>query len=97
MREAQAYAKSWNRKMRSNMNNEEQVQDFKNYNKHYGEVYNMINEEQEAEGEEGAEEGAEEAKRAEKKKEKGVFGKLGDKISAKLYKASKINNKKLNM
>jgi hypothetical protein len=75
------------------------VQDFKNYNKHYGEVYNMINEEQEAEGEgeEGEGAGAEEAKRPEKKKEKGVFGKLGDKISAKLYKASKINNKKLNM
>ena len=37
----------------------------------------------------------EEAKKDDnKKKKKGFFGKLGDKISAKLYKASKINAKK---
>ena len=91
MREAQAYAKSWNRRMRSQMNNEEQVKDYQNYNKHFGEVYKMINEEQEDEGE-----NEEESKKA-PKKEKGIFGKLGDKISTKLYGASKINKKKLNM
>ncbi len=42
MREAQAYAKNWNRKMRTHMNNEEQVDAFKNYNQHFGGVYNMI-------------------------------------------------------
>ena len=42
MREAQAYAKSWNRRMRSNMNTEEQNEHFQNFNNNYGEVYNMI-------------------------------------------------------
>lgn len=40
-------------------------------------------------------EGDEEAKH-EPKKKAGFFGKLGDKISAKLYKASKMNKKQLN-
>ncbi len=52
----------------------------------------MIHEEQDNEGDEEMEE----AKQQESKK-KGFFGKLGDKISTKLYNASKINNKKLNM
>jgi len=36
MREAQAYAKNWNRKMRANINSEEQVEHFNNYNQHFG-------------------------------------------------------------
>ena len=42
MREAQVYAKSWNRKMRSNKNNVEQEDCYANYNKHFGGVYDMI-------------------------------------------------------
>ena len=45
--------------MRSNMNNDEQVKNFQNYNKHFGEVYNMINEEQDDEAHHS---GGEEAK-----------------------------------
>ena len=86
MREAQAYAKSWNRKMRSNINNEQQQQQFKNFNNHYGDVYNMI---QEAQDED---EGAEEAKQEQKK---GFFGKMGDKLSAKLFQAKNVNTKKM--
>lgn len=95
MREAQAYAKSWNRRMRSQMTNEEQVHNYQNYNKHFGEVYNMINEEQENDEDELGNE--EESKKDSGKSQKGFLGKLGDKISAKLYNASKINKKKLNM
>ena len=46
MRGAQAYAKSWKRKMRGQISNEEQAMNYQNYNKHFGDVYNMINEEQ---------------------------------------------------
>lgn len=87
MREAQAYAKSWNRKMRSNISNQEQIGHYQNYNKHFGEVYNMINEEAEDEGD------LEEQKKDSEKR--GLFGKLGDKISTKLYKASHVNKREL--
>jgi len=93
MREAQAYAKNWKRKMRSNINDEAQVAQYQNYNKHFGEVFDMINEEQEAQY--GSDNEEDEEAKHEPKKKAGFFGKLGDKISAKLYKASKITGKKL--
>jgi len=80
MREAQAYAKTWKRKMRGQISNEEQAKNYQNYNQKFGEVYNLINEEQE-EAYDSADEAQEEAKKPEVKK-KGAFGKLGDKISA---------------
>ena len=46
MREAQAYAKNWNRKMRSNINTGEQLEQYQNYNNNFGGVYNMIQEQQ---------------------------------------------------
>mmetsp|Transcript_34752 Transcript_34752/g.25901 ORF Transcript_34752/g.25901 Transcript_34752/m.25901 type:complete len:120 (+) Transcript_34752:1728-2087(+) len=107
MVEAQAYAKNWNRKMRSNIQNEEQAADFQNYNKNYGEVYNMIKEQRYESDSEGSGHEAEEEKMqvfgslagaAGKKKKKqaenkGFFGKMGDSISAALFKAQKTNAK----
>ena len=48
---------------------------------------------QEAHEDDAEDEGEEEAKREAPKKQKGLFGKLGDQISTKLYKASRINKK----
>ena len=117
MMEAQVVAKTWNRRMRANINNEEQIADYGNYNRNFNDVYNMIQENQHLEDEqsdhEEEEEGGEEAKKQEKggflgsgaaqksrkkkdaKAEKGIFGRLGDKISAGLFKASKMNQNNL--
>lgn len=46
MTEAQVVAKTWKRRMRKQINNEEQVEDYQNYNRHFGDVYNMIQEHQ---------------------------------------------------
>eukprot|EP00347_Sterkiella_histriomuscorum_P012379 403368807 len=99
MREAQAIAKTWKRQMRGNVQSEEQAVQYQQFNKHFGEVYDMINEEQVEDAD------MEEAKMAPgmgkaagaSKKKAGMFGKLGDKISAGLFKASKINKKQLDM
>ena len=107
--EAQVVAKTWNRKMRANINNEEQIADYGNYNRNFNDVYNMIQENQHLEDDQSDnEEEAEEAKMesrgkvssaAAKKKakpaEKGIFGRLGDKNSAGLFKASKMNRNNL--
>lgn len=118
MMEAQVVAKTWNRRMRANINNEEQVADYGNYNRNFNDVYNMIQENQHLEddqSEDEAEEQVEEAKmqaqegavflgsaaasskkkKASAKPEKGIFGRLGDKISAGLFKASKMNQNNL--
>jgi len=42
MQEAQVIAKTWKRRMRDQMQNEDQIRDYQNFNKNYGEVYNMI-------------------------------------------------------
>ena len=84
--------------MRDQMQNEEQIRDYQNFNKNYGEVYNMIQEEAGSDSDdvsrgEERKEGGSRAKRASKEEapKKGMFKKLGDKISAGLFKASKMN------
>ncbi|CDW86904.1 type a von willebrand factor domain-containing protein [Stylonychia lemnae] len=102
MREAQAYAKVWKRKMKSNIQNVEQDIQYNNFNNHFGQVYEMINEEND---QSDCEAEAEERKQDEEHKvssaqtqpaKKGFFKKLGDKISTELYKASKTNKTSLN-
>jgi hypothetical protein len=51
MMEAQVVAKTWNRRMRANINNEEQIDDYNNYNRNFNDVYNMIQENQHLEDE----------------------------------------------
>ena len=74
MMEAQVVAKTWNRRMRANINNEDQIADYGNYNRNFNNVYNMIQENQHLEDEDQSDNEAEE----EAKKE-GVmlFGSLG--------------------
>lgn len=43
MRQAQAVAKGWNRKMRANIQNEEQVQEYQAFNANFGNVYSQLN------------------------------------------------------
>jgi hypothetical protein len=52
MMEAQVVAKTWNRRMRANINNEDQIADYGNYNRNFNNVYNMIQENQHLEDEE---------------------------------------------
>lgn len=40
MRQGQAIAKAWNRKMRDNLQSEQQIEDYKNFNAQFGGVYN---------------------------------------------------------
>lgn len=118
MMEAQVVAKTWNRRMRANINNDEQIADYGNYNRNYNEVYNMIQENQHLEDDQSDNEAEEEeakkqygggmmigsamklsdskAKKAKPEaNQKGIFGRLGDKISAGLFKASKMNQNNL--
>jgi hypothetical protein len=110
MKEAQVIAKTWKRRMRNQISNEDQMCDYQDFNRNYGDVYNMIQEQQAEEEEDEDGDGGEERKRParrsslgrkeavvpeKKKKSKGIFGKLGDKISAGLFKASKMNKHSL--
>ncbi len=120
MMEAQVVAKTWNRRMRANINNEDQIADYGNYNRNFNNVYNMIQENQHLEDEDQSDNEAEEEAKKEgvmlfgslgksamksqvpkekkakaEKSEKGIFGRLGDKISAGLFKASKMNQNSL--
>lgn len=76
MMEAQVVAKTWNRRMRANINNEEQIADYGNYNRNFNDVYNMIQENQHLEDEQSDNEDEGEAEEA-KKQEKSVFGSSG--------------------
>ena len=42
MQEAQVIAKTWKRRMREQVSNEEQMVDYQRFNNNYGDVYNMI-------------------------------------------------------
>ena len=40
--QAQVIAKAWNRKMRSNLQNEDQIHEYQNFNQNFGECYNQL-------------------------------------------------------
>lgn len=42
IRQAQVVAKAWNRKMRSNIQSEEQVNNYQAFNQNFGNVYNQL-------------------------------------------------------
>jgi hypothetical protein len=43
MRQAQVIAKQWNRKIRSNVESEEQIGQLKSFQNNFGDVYSQIN------------------------------------------------------
>ena len=87
------------------MNNAPQEQAYEDFNRNYADVYNMIQEEQHQEDHSSSDDEEERKEKpvAQKMKsvkkeatsEKGIFGRLGDKISAGLFKASKMNKNSL--
>lgn len=93
MQEAQVIAKTWKRRMRGQISNEDQMRDYDNFNRNYGEVYQMIQEEAH---DAGSDDEQEERAAGQRKEKKGFFGKMGDKISAGLFKATKMNNRAFN-
>lgn len=42
VKQAQVIAKTWNRKMRDNLQSEQQVNEYKNFNSNFGDVYNQL-------------------------------------------------------
>lgn len=96
--------------MRTQISNDDQMEDYQNFNRNYNDVYNMI---QEHQAEDDDDYGHEEAKQsfgksamskskaavskpqAAEAKKGGIFSGLGDKISAGLFKASKATQKSL--
>ena len=47
MTEAQVIAKTWKRRMRQQISNDDQMEDYADYNRNFNDVYNMIQEHQE--------------------------------------------------
>lgn len=47
MTEAQVIAKTWKRRMRQQISNDDQLEDYADYNRNFNDVYNMIQEHQE--------------------------------------------------
>lgn len=102
MMEAQVIAKTWKRRMRDQITNEDQERDYNNFNRNYGDVYNMIQEEQQQEDAEDSDDDVEmmaanhhgareERKQGGEAKKKGGFKGLMDAVSHQLFKASKMN------
>ena len=59
MKEAQVIAKTWKRRMRNQISNEDQMCDYQDFNRNYGDVYNMIQEQQAEEDDEDGDGGEE--------------------------------------
>ena len=52
-------AKTWKRRMRNQISNEDQMCDYQDFNRNYGDVYNMIQEQQAEEDDEDGDGGEE--------------------------------------